>query len=76
MPGIRWRALAVPSKPAPFSPHREAPVAGDNVALVMTDAGSGRSCVYAPGLGAMEERVWQAMRAAACVLVDGTFWQR
>jgi pyrroloquinoline quinone biosynthesis protein B len=75
VPGILWRALAVPSKPAPFSPHREAPVAGDNVALVITAAGSGRSCVYAPGLGSMEESVWQAMRAAACVLVDGTFWQ-
>ena len=30
--------------------------------------------MYAPGLGAMEERVWQAMQAADCVLVDGTFW--
>ena len=30
--------------------------------------------MYAPGLGAMEEAVWQAMGSAACVLVDGTFW--
>jgi pyrroloquinoline quinone biosynthesis protein B len=72
--GIRWRALAVPGKPAPYSPHREAPVTGDNVALVIRDGASQRSAVYAPGLGAMEPAIWQAMQEASCVLVDGTFW--
>jgi pyrroloquinoline quinone biosynthesis protein B len=72
--GVTWRALAVPSKPAPYSPHRESPVAGDNVALVLADEVSGRSCVYAPGLGSMEESVWRAMCSADCVMVDGTFW--
>lgn len=72
--GVRWRALAVASKPAPYSPHREAPVPGDNVALVIGAGDSGGSAVYAPGLGAMEAPVWRAMQAAACVLVDGTFW--
>jgi len=74
VPGVRWRALAVASKPAPYSPHRAAPVAGDNVALVIGDAASGRSAVYAPGLGAIEPALWSALEAAACVLVDGTFW--
>jgi pyrroloquinoline quinone biosynthesis protein B len=74
VPGVSWRALDVASKPAPFSPHRAAPVPGDNVALVIGDALSARSAVYAPGLGAMQEPVWGAMQAAACVLVDGTFW--
>jgi pyrroloquinoline quinone biosynthesis protein B len=73
-PGILWRALAVPGKPAPYSPHREAPVAGDNVALVIRDAATQRTAVYAPGLGAMEPALWRAMQEAACVLVDGTFW--
>jgi pyrroloquinoline quinone biosynthesis protein B len=72
--GVRWRALAVASKPAPFSPHRDAPQPGDNVALVIGDAASGAHAVYAPGLGAMEAPVWRAMQSAACVLVDGTFW--
>jgi pyrroloquinoline quinone biosynthesis protein B len=74
VPGVAWRALAVASKPAPYSPHREAPVPGDNVALVISDAGSARCAVYAPGLGAMEPAVWQAMQRCDCVLVDGTFW--
>ncbi len=72
--GVRWRALAVASKPAPYSPHRENPVPGDNVALVITDEASGRSVVYAPGLGAMEPSLWSALKSADCVLLDGTFW--
>lgn len=71
---VRWRALPVASKPAPYSPNRESPVPGDNVALVITDGISGRSLVYAPGLAAIDDRLWVAMQAASCVLVDGTFW--
>jgi len=71
---IEWRALAVASKPAPYSPHREAPQPGDNVALLLKDRVSGGTLLYAPGLGAMEEHVWAAMQGADCVMVDGTFW--
>jgi pyrroloquinoline quinone biosynthesis protein B len=71
---LRFRALPVASKPAPYSPHRESPLPGDNVALVLEDQSSGRSAVYAPGLAALDERLWGHMRSAACVLVDGTFW--
>jgi pyrroloquinoline quinone biosynthesis protein B len=72
--GVSWRAIPVPGKPAPYSPNREHPVLGDNLALVLTDEVSGRTAVYAPGLGAMDDRVWRAMQSAACVMVDGTFW--
>jgi len=72
--GVQWRALPVPGKPAPYSPNRESPVPGDNLALVITDKVTGRTAVYAPGLGAMDDRVWQQMQSAACVMVDGTFW--
>jgi pyrroloquinoline quinone biosynthesis protein B len=71
---VQWRALPVASKPAPYSPNRESPVPGDNVALVITDEVTGRSALYAPGLGAIDDAVWRSMNAAACVLVDGTFW--
>ena len=74
VPGVRWRALPVASKPAPYSPNRDSPVAGDNLALVIEDEGSGKTAVYAPGLGAVDDAVWRAMQSAACVLVDGTFW--
>ena len=72
--GVHWRALAVASKRAPYSPHRGAPVPGDNVALVLTDAARGARAVYAPGLGAMEPALWAALESAAIVLIDGTSW--
>ena len=72
--GVRWRALPVASKPAPYSPNRDSPLPGDNLALVIEDENSGKTAVYAPGLSAIDERIWSAMQAAACVLVDGTFW--
>jgi pyrroloquinoline quinone biosynthesis protein B len=72
--GVRWRALPVASKPAPYSPHRDAPSKGDNIALLLTDAANGRTVLYAPGLGEMDDAVWHAMQSATCVLVDGTFW--
>jgi pyrroloquinoline quinone biosynthesis protein B len=74
VPDVQWRALPVASKPAPYSPNRESPVIGDNVALVIKDEGTGQSAVYAPGLGAIDDDLWQAMQSAQCVLVDGTFW--
>ncbi len=72
--GVRWRALPVASKPAPYSPNRESPVPGDNIALELIDEVSGRSIVYAPGLGEIDDTMWRAMQAARCVMVDGTFW--
>jgi pyrroloquinoline quinone biosynthesis protein B len=72
--GVRWRGLPVASKPAPYSPNRESPVAGDNVALLVTNEATDKTALYAPGLGSMEDHVWEAMRRADCVLVDGTFW--
>ena len=72
--GVKWRALPVAGKPAPYSPNRNSPVPGDNLALVIEDERSGRSAFYAPGLAAIDDRVWSAMQGADCVLVDGTFW--
>jgi pyrroloquinoline quinone biosynthesis protein B len=71
---LRWRAWPVASKPAPYSPNRASPQPGDNLALEIADELTGQTAVYAPGLGEMDERLWHRMQAAACVLVDGTFW--
>jgi len=72
--GVRWHALPVAGKPAPYSPTRENPLPGDNIALLIEERASGHSAFYAPGLAAMDDRLWQCMQSAACVLVDGTFW--
>src|SRR5579872_184631 len=74
VPNLRWHALPVAGKPAPYSPNRDSPVPGDNVALVIADERSRKSALYAPGLAAVSDPIRRAMESAACVLVDGTFW--
>ena len=74
LPGIAITALPVEGKPAPYSPRRERPARGDNVALSFRDRVSGRALFYAPGLAGVTDAVAQAMRASTVVLVDGTFW--
>ena len=74
VPGLALSGLPRESKAAPYSPHREQPVPGDNIGLTFIDTASGRRLFYAPGLGQRTEAVEAAMRGADCVLVDGTFW--
>ncbi|MFO1270082.1 MAG: pyrroloquinoline quinone biosynthesis protein PqqB [Rubrivivax sp.] len=74
LPGLQLRAFALASKAAPYSPHRESPVAGDNIGVVFADRASGRSVFYAPGLGEITPALFDVMCGADAVLVDGTFW--
>ncbi|MCU0967266.1 MAG: pyrroloquinoline quinone biosynthesis protein PqqB [Rubrivivax sp.] len=74
VPGLQLQAIPLQSKAAPYSPHRDAPAPGDNIGITVTDLASGRRLFYAPGLGAIEPAVFDAMRAADAVMVDGTFW--
>ena len=73
-PRLSFRAVALSSKAAPYSPHRDAPVPGDNIGLLISDRSSGRSAFYAPGLGELTPALFDLMGSAAAVLVDGTFW--
>jgi pyrroloquinoline quinone biosynthesis protein B len=72
--GIRIEALPLSSKAPPYSPHRHAPMRGDNIGLTFIDEASGKKAFYAPGLGAIEAHVLEAMRGADLLLVDGTLW--
>ncbi len=74
VPHLALRAFALSSKAAPYSPHREAPVPGDNIGMLITDRRSGRSAFYAPGLGEITPALFDVMCGADAVLVDGTFW--
>ena len=75
VPTLALRALALSGKAAPYSPHRDHPVPGDNIGLVIRDVARGTSVFYAPGLGAITPEVFDAMAGSDCVLVDGTFWR-
>jgi len=72
--GLAFRAMPLASKAAPYSPHREQSVDGDNIGMTISDTRSGASLFYAPGLGAITPPVFDAMSRADAVLVDGTFW--
>ena len=72
--GVSFKPLSLTSNAPPYSPHRDKPVAGDTIGMMMTDSQSGKSLFYAPGLGEMEPHVWESMQAADVVLVDGTMW--
>jgi pyrroloquinoline quinone biosynthesis protein B len=71
---LTCRALALSGKAAPYSPHREHPVEGDNIGVLVTDRSKGTTLFYAPGLAHITPAVFDAMAAADAVLVDGTFW--
>jgi len=74
VPNLTLRALPLASKAAPYSPHREHPVSGDNIGVLIRDIARGTSTFYAPGLGAITPEVFDMMACSDCVLVDGTFW--
>ncbi len=72
--GLRFTAVSLTSKAPPYSPHRHDPHPGDNIGVQVEEAESGRKLFYAPGLGEIEPHLWPYLKAADCVLVDGTFW--
>jgi len=72
--GLEFSVLPLSSKAAPYSPHREASIDGDNIGVTITDQRSGAKLFYAPGLGARTPEVFARMAEADCVMVDGTFW--
>jgi len=71
---LRFRAIAIPGKAPPYSPHRHDPKVGDNIALEVTDLRNGKRLFYAPGLADVGAAELEWMRDADCVMVDGTFW--
>ena len=72
--GLRFCALPLSSKAAPYSPHRDKPMPGDNIGMLISDVASGKSVFYAPGLGEISPAVFDAMHRADVVMVDGTFF--
>jgi pyrroloquinoline quinone biosynthesis protein B len=71
--------LLVTAVPAPGKPplHREGRVpahAEDNVGLRIREPGTGGLLAYCSGVARLTPTVNEALRDAACVFFDGTFW--
>ncbi len=69
-----FTAVPLKSEAPPYSPHRGNPVVGDNVGFKVEDTSTGKNLFYAPGLGEIEDHVYEYMQNADVVLVDGTVW--
>ncbi len=74
LPALRLHAHALSSKAAPYSPHRNAPVPGDNIGALIEDTVTGARVFYAPGLGEITPALFDLMAGCDAVMVDGTFW--
>ncbi len=75
VPGLSVEPVPIPGKAPPYSPHRNDPHLGDNIAVRISDLNSGSSVFYAPGMGGYTEQVREAMTQSDCLMVDGTFWR-
>ena len=71
---LRFRAIAIPGKAPPYSPHRHDPKVGDNIALEITDLRNGKRLFYAPGLGEVGPQELEWMSDCDLLMIDGTFW--
>jgi pyrroloquinoline quinone biosynthesis protein B len=71
---LSFAAVALKSKPPPYSPHRHEPRPGDNIGVRIVDDRTGRALFYAPGLGEIEPHLRPFLAAADCLMLDGTFW--
>lgn len=71
---LRWLAIPLAGRAAPYSRRRETPEPGDVIGLLVEDMRNEHRLFYAPALASIESHVFELMRGAQCVLVDGTFW--
>ncbi len=73
-PQLQFTAIHLQGKAPPYSPHRQSPTPGDNIALFIKDTTTNQSLFFAPGLEVINEEIIHYMQQANCLLVDGTFW--
>jgi pyrroloquinoline quinone biosynthesis protein B len=75
LPGLRMTAMPLRSNAPPYSPHRDRPVAGDNIGVMFESTSSGKRLFYAPGVGEIEPLLWKAMQDCDVLMIDGTCWR-
>lgn len=66
--------IDLPGKSPPYSPYRHHPKSGANIALTILDPITQKTIFYAPAIAQFDEKLFQHMNNADCVLIDGTFW--
>lgn len=71
---LEFLPLIIKSAAPPYSPHRNDPHDGDNIALIIKDNKTQKQLFYAPGLGKIDDQIMQIMQSSDCVMIDGTLW--
>ncbi|KRI51150.1 pyrroloquinoline quinone biosynthesis protein PqqB [Acinetobacter pittii] len=71
---LEFLPLIIKSAAPPYSPHRNDPHDGDNIALIIKDHKTQKQLFYAPGLGKIDDQIMQIMQSSDCVMIDGTLW--
>ena len=71
---LQFTAIPLSGKAPPYSPHRQDPHLGDNIALMIVDRRTQKSLFYAPGIATITPEIKAYLAKADCILVDGTFW--
>lgn len=71
---LEFLPLIIKSAAPPYSPHRNDPHDGDNIALIIKDHSTQKQLFYAPGLGKIDDQIMQIMQSSDCVMIDGTLW--
>lgn len=74
-PALKFTAIPLLSNAPPYSAWRGKPLPGHNVALFIEDTRSGKTLMYAPGLGEPDAALLSWLQRADCLLIDGTLWR-
>jgi len=72
--GLRVEPVAVPGQPPLHLRARQRPSPEDNVGFKIRDQRTGATLAYFSGVAAATPALADALRDAACVFFDGTFW--
>ncbi|WP_121627430.1 pyrroloquinoline quinone biosynthesis protein PqqB [Poseidonibacter antarcticus] len=74
MPNYEFYAHALISNAPPYSAYRDKPRKGDNIGLTVVNKNTGKRLFYLPGLGVLEDHVFEEMKKADVLLIEGTLW--
>lgn len=71
---IQLTPIPLVSESPPYSPNRGKEAPGANLGFIIESLSTGKSMFYSPGLGKIDDILFEKMKQCEVILVDGTFW--
>lgn len=72
--GLRYEAFTVQSKPPAYLMDLVSDWSEETIGYKITDAKSGRSFAYVPGIKQVDSDLLAVLDGCNCIFLDGTFW--